>query len=194
MAGQWFDEYRQGLKQALDATPTAAVEEVLHLLEQAYHDDRQVFIMGNGGSASTASHVACDLNKNVCAGLERRYRVICLNDNLPMMMAYANDLSYEDIFVEPMKNFLQPGDLVIGISASGNSPNVLKAITYANQRGAHTVGLSGFEGGKLSRLVATPLVVPVNDMQKIEDVHLTIFHVAMQYLYARLQKPQVPAA
>ena len=194
MAGQWFDEYRQGLKQALDATPTAAVEEVLRLLEQAYHDDRQVFIMGNGGSASTASHVACDLNKNVCAGLERRYRVICLNDNLPMMMAYANDLSYEDIFVEPMKNFLQPGDLVIGISASGNSPNVLKAITYANQRGAHTVGLSGFEGGKLSRLVATPLVVPVNDMQKIEDVHLTIFHVAMQYLYARLQKPQVPAA
>ena len=194
MVRGFFEDYRQGLKQALDSLPMDAVEKLVVLLEQAYHDRRQVFLMGNGGSGSTASHIACDLNKGVCAGLEKRYRVICLNDNLPMLMAYANDLSYEDVFVEPLKNFLQPGDLVIGISGSGNSPNVLKAIAFANQRGARTVGLSGFDGGKLARLVETPLVVPVNDMQKIEDVHLTIFHVAMQYLYARLQKPQVPAA
>jgi D-sedoheptulose 7-phosphate isomerase len=191
MVRGFFEAYRRGLKQALDSLPVEAVEKLVLLLEQAYHDRRQVFLMGNGGSGSTASHIACDLNKSVCAGLEKRFRVICLNDSLPTLMAYANDLSYEDVFVEPLKNFLQPGDLVIGVSGSGNSPNVLKAVTYANQRGARTVGLSGFDGGKLARLVETPLVVPVNDMQKTEDAHLVIFHVVMQYLCAQLQRPEV---
>jgi D-sedoheptulose 7-phosphate isomerase len=193
MVRKLFADYCQGLKQALDRVPPGAVEELIGLLEQAYHQDRQVFLMGNGGSGSTASHVACDLNKSVSLGLEKRFRVICLNDNLPMLMAYANDVSYEEVFVEPLKNFLRPGDLVIGISSSGNSPNVLKAMAYANQQGARTVGLAGYDGGKLARLVETPVVVPVHDTQKAEDAHLVVFHVAIQYLCSRLQKPQVPA-
>lgn len=189
MIRQRFLDYCQGLKQALDAVSADAVEEFVQLLERACREGRQVFLMGNGGSGSTASHVACDLNKGVSFGRQQRFRAICLNDSLPTVMAYANDVSYEDIFVEPLKNFLRPGDVVIALSGSGNSANVLKAIDYANQQGAFTVGLSGYDGGKLARLVRLPLVVPVHDMQKAEEVHLTIFHVAMQALCARIEAP-----
>jgi len=186
MIREWLADYREGLKAALESVSPERFEEFVRLLEAAYHHGRQVFLMGNGGSAATASHFACDFNKGVSFGLQKRFRVICLNDNLPTLMAYANDVSYEDVFVEPLKNFLRPGDLVIGLSGSGNSPNVLKAIAYANSRGAHTVGLSGFNGGKLAGLTHTSLLVPVNDMQKAEDVHLILLHVAMQVLCARL--------
>jgi D-sedoheptulose 7-phosphate isomerase len=191
---QRYLDYCQGLKQALDAVSVDAVEEFVQLLERACQEGRQVFLMGNGGSGSTASHVACDLNKGVSYGRQQRFRVICLNDSLPTVMAYANDVSYEDIFVEPLKNFLRPGDLVIGLSGSGNSANVLKAIDYANQQGAFTVGLSGYDGGKLARVVRMPIVVPVHDMQKAEEVHLTIFHVAMQTLCARIEAPAAAAS
>ena len=186
MIQRLFLDYCQGLKEAIEAVPAEAVEQFIQLLERACHEGRQVFLMGNGGSGSTASHAACDLNKGVSFGRTQRFRAICLNDNLPTLMAYANDVSYEEVFVEPLKNFLRPGDVVIGISGSGNSPNVLKAIEYANQQGAVTVGLCGFEGGKLARLARLPLLVPVHDMQKVEDVHLVIFHVVMQVLCARL--------
>lgn len=194
MIRQRYLDYCQGLKQALDAVSVDAVEEFVQLLERACQEGRQVFLMGNGGSGSTASHVACDLNKGVSYGRQQRFRVICLNDSLPTVMAYANDVSYEDIFVEPLKNFLRPGDLVIGLSGSGNSANVLKAIDYANQQGAFTVGLSGYDGGKLARVVRMPIVVPVHDMQKAEEVHLTIFHVAMQTLCARIEAPAAAAS
>jgi D-sedoheptulose 7-phosphate isomerase len=191
---QRFLDYCQGLKQALDAVSAEAVEEFVQLLERACQEGRQVFLMGNGGSGSTASHVACDLNKGTSLGRQKRFRAICLNDSLPTIMAYANDVSYEDIFVEPLKNFLHPGDIVIGLSGSGNSINVLKAIDYANQQGAFTVGLSGYDGGRLAHLARLPLVVPVHDMQKAEEVHLTIFHVAMQALCARVEAPaEVPS-
>jgi D-sedoheptulose 7-phosphate isomerase len=189
MIRQRFVDYCQGLKQALDAVSADAVEEFVQLLERACQEGRQVFLMGNGGSGTTASHVACDLNKGVSFGRQKRFRAICLNDSLPTIMAYANDVSYEDIFVEPLKNFLRPGDVVIGLSGSGNSANILRAIDYANRLGAFTVGLSGYDGGKLARLVRLPLVVPVNDMQKAEEVHLTIFHVAMQTLCAGVEAP-----
>jgi D-sedoheptulose 7-phosphate isomerase len=143
--------------------------------------------MGNGGSGSTASHVACDLNKGVSYGRQKRFRVISLNDNLPTLTAYANDVSYEDVFVEQLRNFLCPGDLVVGISGSGNSPNVLNAIAFANSLGAHTVGLCGFNGGKLAPMVKTPIIAPVHDMQKAEDVHLILLHAVMQVLCARLK-------
>ncbi len=189
MIQQQFRDYSQGLKEALDAVSADVVAELVALLGRACREGRQVFLMGNGGSGGTASHAACDLNKGVSFGREKRFRAICLNDNLPTLMAYANDVSYEDVFVEPLKNFLRPGDVVIGISGSGNSPNVLKALDYANREGAFTVGLSGFKGGKLARLARLSLVVPVDDMQKIEDVHLIIFHVAMQALCARIEAP-----
>ena len=142
--------------------------------------------MGNGGSASTASHFTCDINKGVCINLEKKFKVICLNDNLPTLLAYGNDFSYEDIFVEPMKNFLQPGDLVIGFSGSGNSPNVLKAFEWANQMDAKTFSLTGFDGGKLSKISHNAFVAPVRDMQKTEDIHLMICHLIMQMLCYQL--------
>ncbi len=186
MIRQQFLDYTAGLKQALDAIPTDAAEKFLQLVESAYLDGRQVFLMGNGGSGATASHATCDLNKGVSYGREKRFRVISLNDNLATLTAYANDVSYVDVFVEQLKNFLHPGDLVIAISGSGNSPNVLKAIEYANQQGAITVGLTGFNGGKLAALAQVPVHVPVHDMQKVEDIHMMLFHVAMQVLCARI--------
>lgn len=153
---------------------------------EAYRGGRTVFTLGNGGSASTASHFACDINKGVCINLEKKIKVICLNDNMATMMAYANDFSYEDIFVEQIKNFLGPKDLVIGFSGSGNSPNVLKAIAYANEKGAVTFGLTGYDGGKLSRLAIHNITTPIHDMQKTEDSHLVLTHLMMQLLCREL--------
>jgi D-sedoheptulose 7-phosphate isomerase len=192
MIRQQFLDYCQGLKQALDTIPTDAAEKFLQLLEDAYLQGRQVFIMGNGGSGSSASHAAGDLVKGVSYGREKRFRVFSLNDNMATVTAYANDVSYADAFVEQLKNFLNPGDLVIGISGSGNSPSILKAVDYANQHGATTVGLCGFSGGKLAGLAQVPVHVPVHDMQKVEDIHMMLFHVAMQVLCARMDAP-VPA-
>ena len=188
MIRNYLEDYCTGLSKALEKVPQDRFEEFVQLLESAYHDGRQVFFMGNGGSGSTASHIACDLNKGVSYGREQRFRVISLNDNAATLTAYANDVSYEDVFIEPLKNFLRPGDLVVGISGSGNSPNVLKAIGYANAHGAHTVGLCGFDGGKLAGMVHTPVLAPVHDMQKAEDVHMILLHVVMQVLHTRLKQ------
>jgi D-sedoheptulose 7-phosphate isomerase len=187
MIREYLLNYCTGLSKALEGVSIERFEEFVHLLENAYEEGRQVFLMGNGGSGTTASHFACDLNKGVSYGRQKRFRVISLNDNLPILMAYANDVSYEDVFVEQLRNFLRPGDLVVGISGSGNSPNVLKAIAYANSVGAHTIGLCGFNGGKLADMVRTPIIAPVHDMQKAEDVHMILLHAIMQVLCARLQ-------
>ncbi len=181
--------YADGLKKSLDSVPGEQFDELVRLMEASVEEGRQVFVMGNGGSGSTASHMVCDLNKGVSFGLEKRLRVICLNDNMATILAYANDVSYDEVFVEQLKNFVHPGDLVIGISGSGNSRNVLKAIDYANQAGAHTVGMTGFDGGKLAKAAKTSIWVNVHDMQQAEDVHMILFHVLMQVLYARFRSP-----
>jgi len=186
MIREHFADYCAGLSKALEGVSRERFEEFILLLESAYQNGRQVFFMGNGGSGSTASHFVCDLNKGVSCGRPKRFRGISLNDNLATLTAYANDVAYEDVFVEQLKNFLGAGDLVVAISGSGNSPNVLKAIAYANSRGAHTVGLCGFDGGKLAAAVRTPILAPVHDMQKAEDAHMILLHVAMQILCARL--------
>jgi D-sedoheptulose 7-phosphate isomerase len=174
--------YLSELKDLLDIFPHERFEEIAQVLISAYHDEKQMFIMGNGGSGSTASHFACDINKGCCYNLEKKFKVICLNDNVPTMLAYANDLSYEKVFVEQLKNFLKTGDVVIGISGSGNSLNVLTALTYAKQKGAKTIGLTGFDGGKLAQIADIPLIASINDMQKVEDVHMIVVHMLMQYL------------
>jgi D-sedoheptulose 7-phosphate isomerase len=186
MIQEYLADYCTGLSKALEGVSRERFEEFIHLLEDAYHHDRQVFFMGNGGSGSTASHFICDLNKGVSYGRSKRFRGISLNDNLATITAYANDVAYEDVFAEQLKNFLQPGDLVVALSGSGNSRNVLQAIDYANSHGAHTVGLCGFDGGKLAAAVRTFVLVPVRDMQKAEDAHVILLHVAMQLLCARL--------
>jgi D-sedoheptulose 7-phosphate isomerase len=182
MEREFSNNYLNALKNLLDIFPHGKFEEIGEAMLSAYHAEKHVFIMGNGGSGSTASHFACDINKGSCFNLDKKFKVICLNDNIPTMLAYANDLSYSKVFVEQLKNFLQSGDVVIGISGSGNSENVIQAVLYAKERGARTIGLSGFDGGRLAQIADIPLIATINDMQKVEDVHMIVVHMLMQYL------------
>lgn len=171
-----IDDYFRRVEAALGAVPRDEVDGFLNLLLEALEAGRTVYIMGNGGSAATASHYACDFNKGLSYGRAARYRFVCLNDNVPTLTAYANDVGYDKVFVEQLRNFLRPEDLVIAISGSGNSPNVLAAIDYANSVGATTVGLSGFDGGELRRRAAHNVTIPVYDMQITEDLHMVLDH------------------
>ncbi len=177
---RFSEGYLAGLKQILDAFDHEGFEAMIRALLKAREQGALIFVMGNGGSASTASHWVCDMNKGCSPGESGRFRMICLNDSISTMLAYANDLCYADVFVEPLKNFFNPGDVVIGISGSGNSENVLRAVAWAREHGGVTVGLTGFSGGKLAGMVDVPIVARVNDMQKVEDVHMIVVHMAMQ--------------
>ena len=134
---------------------------------------------GNGGSASTAAHFECDFNKGVSYDQKIKYDFECLSDNVPMMMAIANDIGYEDIFIVPLRNKLKCEDIVIGISGSGNSENVVKAIEYGNEVGAETIALVGYDGGKLKEIAKYNIHVEVNHIQIVEDVHLMLDHMMM---------------
>ena len=139
--------YMEEMKKAVDSISLDDIQKTAEILLDAYKNDRRVFILGNGGSAATASHMACDLGKgtlrNVYDVSEKRFQVISLTDNIPMMTAFANDLSYDDMFVQQLRNYVQKGDVVIGISGSGNTPNIIKALLYAKSVGAITIGLLG---------------------------------------------------
>lgn len=150
------------------------------LLQAALKNKKPVITFGNGGSGSTASHYVCDWNKGISYGQNERVKALCLNDNVATMLAYANDVSYESVFVEQLKNYIEPGCLVIALSGSGNSKNVLQAVDFANQNGAITLGLSGYDGGKLKKLAQHSIWVRINDMQITEDLHLSFGHMAMQ--------------
>ena len=139
--------------------------------------------MGNGGSASTASHFAGDFNKGLSLNREKRFRFYCLNDNAATVLSLANDVAYEAIYVEQLKNFLSEGDLVVAISGSGNSQNVINAVEYAKEKGNTVIGLTGYNGGKLHQLSDIKLHIPVNDMQIVEDLHMVFDHLIMSILY-----------
>lgn len=174
--------YVAELQQTLDYLPVDLIQEVIHLLHKARINRRQVFIMGNGGSASTASHFVADLAKNTRKDSLPSFRVIGLTDNMAMVTAYANDEGYENVFAQQLANFVQPGDIVIAISASGNSPNVLRAVELANHSGAKTVGFTGFTGGKLGSLVNINLHVPSDVIEQVEDIHLMLEHMMVKAL------------
>ena len=180
------EDYLGRLKAAMDRISRDEIETFLNLLVDALEAGRTIFTLGNGGSAATASHFAVDFNKGLSYGKARRFRFHCLSDNLPTLTAYANDVSYEDVFVEPLRNFLEPGDLVIAISGSGNSANVIKAVEYANARGAVTLGLTGYDGGRLRKTARYGVHVPIRDMQVTEDLHLVLDHLAYAVLGACL--------
>ena len=156
--------------------------EAYFIMEECYQHDGKLLIAGNGGSAATASHYVCDFNKGISYGKEKMFKFICLNDNIPTMMAYANDMSYADVFAGPLKNFMQTGDIVIGISGSGNSENVVRAIQYANDNGGITVGITGYSGGKVKKMSKYNVHVPVDDMQITEDLHMVLDHCMMKIL------------
>src|SRR6056300_297194 len=140
------------VKSTLDALDPKALDALVEAFHTTYEKGGNIYTMGNGGSGASASHAAGDFLKGASYGLDKRFKMICLNDNLPSMMAIANDIGWESIFIEPLKNFLQPQDLVIGISGSGNSKNVVAALEYANEKGATTVALSGYKGGKIAQI------------------------------------------
>jgi D-sedoheptulose 7-phosphate isomerase len=189
---QFAEQYVMRLKKVMDAFDFKAFDKIVHLILQAYHHQHQIFIMGNGGSGATASHLTCDINKGCCIDLEKKFKMICLNDNIPTILALANDISYEAVFEEQLKNFVNRGDLVIGISGSGNSENVLRAIQYAAANNATTIGWSGFGGGKLSAAVDLPFVVKSQDMQQVEDAHMVTAHMIMQSVYTELHPGSTP--
>ena len=158
------------------------MREIVAALIKARNSKKRVYTLGNGGSASTASHMASDLNKGATRHDAPRFRAVALTDNIPLMLAWGNDSSYDDIFVEQLKNHVEKGDVVIGISGSGNSKNVLKAIDYANKEGAITIGLTGFDGGKLAKIARISYTVPSNCMQQVEDIQLLIEHMLSMIL------------
>ena len=164
------------MKQTLDRLPFDRIEGLVSQLHRARLDGKQIFVVGNGGSASTATHLACDLGKNTVSAHMPRFRVMALTDNMAVFSALANDLGYENVFAEQLANFIQMGDVVIAISASGNSANVLKAVELAKRHNALTVGWSGYDGGRLASLVDLPIVVPNQCIEQIEDVHLMLAH------------------
>ncbi len=174
-------EYVQKLTQVLETFPTDKVERFVDLLQQAREEGRYVFVFGNGGSAAAASHFACDIGKGTVKEGRNRFKVITLHD-IATFSAYANDYSYESVFAEPLKSLARPGDVAVGISASGNSQNVLKAMEAAKETGLHTVGLTGYQGGRLKGMVDLCITVPSEDMQHIEDVHLIIIHAVFRAL------------
>jgi D-sedoheptulose 7-phosphate isomerase len=169
-------QYKQGLLGALDQIDLGKVGEAIELFRAARDEKRHIFVCGNGGSASTASHLACDVVKGASYNRDLRFRIMALTDNLPTMTAYSNDVSYESVFVEQLKNFAEPSDLVMAISGSGNSPNVLRAVEYANSIGCKTVALTGKDGGKLGTLAQLNIQVTDSHMGRIEDAHLIICH------------------
>jgi len=179
-------QYIDLVKSTLDALDPKALDALVEAFHTTYEKGGNIYTMGNGGSGASASHAAGDFLKGASYGLEKRFKMICLNDNLPSMMAIANDIGWESIFVEPLKNFLSEDDLVIGISGSGNSKNVVNALEYANSNGATTVAMSGFKGGKISQIASINVHAPVMDMEVTEDVHMVIFNIVKKQMMARL--------
>lgn len=171
-----INSYLINLQTCIDKLDRTEIERLINELLKAREEDRQIFIMGNGGSAATASHFCCDINKGLSYQQNKKFKMICLNDNTATMLAYANDVNYDSIFVEQLKNFMNKGDLVIGISGSGNSKNIINAIEYANKNGATTFGLTGYSGGKLKEISKFSINANVDNMQLSEDIHLAICH------------------
>lgn len=177
-----IDKYFDRLKSAIDALDRQELDYFIQILLKARDNDKHIYIMGNGGSAATASHFVCDFNKGMSYQQDKKFKMICLNDNVATMLAYSNDVGYEDVFVEQLRNFLKKDDVVIGISGSGNSKNILKAVDYANSIGAVTIGLTGFNGGELKKKASMSVNANIDDMQISEDIHMMICHMIYNIL------------
>jgi D-sedoheptulose 7-phosphate isomerase len=197
MLEPYLDSYLEDLRWTLQEIDRGTLASIVSALQQARVEHRQVFILGNGGSAATASHLACDLGKGTVDYTTRgftRFRAVSLTDNSALMSALANDLSFEDLFSEQLATLMSDGDVVIAISASGNSPNLVRAVEYARSRRAVTIGLLGFGGGQLAGLVDHALVVSSRNYGVSEDFHLIVQHVITQYLRRTLAGPARPVA
>src|SRR5450432_2317048 len=173
--------YKNDVLQAIETIDLEKVNQAIQILIRARDEDRRIFVCGNGGSASTASHFVCDMVKGASFNRDKRFRIMALTDSLPTITAYCNDVGYESVFVEQLKNFAEPGDVVMAISGSGNSPNVLRAVEYGASIGCRTIALSGRNGGKLGPLAEIYIQASHPHMGRIEDVHMIVAHMICYY-------------
>ena len=181
-------DYFSGVHTALENLDKGVVNSFVKLILDTYQNEGMIYTFGNGGSGATASHFCCDLIQGASRGLEKRFKSICLNDNIPALLAIANDISYDDVFVEQLKNFLKPSDLVIGFSGSGNSKNIIKALEYAKIVGAKTLAVCGFKGGKIKEIADLAVHVEIEDMEISEDIHnLIVSHCVKRILMNELK-------
>ncbi len=184
-----LNNYFDDVVQTIGKMPIATIEKIVNAFLEAYESSRMIYLFGNGGSAALASHFACDLGKGASNGSSKRFQVLAFTDNVPLMTAWANDARYEDIFAEQLINFVRPDDLTFAISGSGKSPNILKALKVAREAGAFTIGLTGFQGGDMKDLCDLCLTVPSENMQVIEDLHLSVTHAVFTALRAKISRP-----
>lgn len=182
-------EYLEMEKKTIEALDRGELLSVVNAFIGTYEKEGSIYVFGNGGSASTASHMANDYNKGLNEFLEKKFKLVCLNDNVPTLMSIANDIGYEEVFRMQLKGKLKKEDLVIGISGSGNSMNVINAISYAKEMGVKTVGLCGYSGGKLKELSDVVLHVKLNNMQVVEDIHLIFNHMLMYVCQRHMNIP-----
>jgi D-sedoheptulose 7-phosphate isomerase len=192
MTASFPELYKADVLKAIDTIELEKVGQAIDILKRARDEDRRIFVCGNGGSASTASHFVCDMVKGASFHRDKRFRIMALTDSLPTITAYANDVCYDCVFVEQLKNFAEPGDVVIAISGSGNSPNVLQAMEYANSIGCRTIALSGRNGGKLGPMAQINLQASNPHMGRIEDVHVIVMHMICYY-FMDAEKPVASA-
>jgi D-sedoheptulose 7-phosphate isomerase len=172
----WLENYVAQQKAALDSIPISAVARLVDKLKDLLQHDRQIFVFGNGGSACSADHFATDLGKGASDKIKRRFRCLSLNDNMGWITALGNDYCYEDVFVRQLMNYGQPGDLVLTLSVSGNSPNLVKAVDWASQNGLQTVALVGQRGGRLASMAHEVIVIDSTHYGRVEDAHMTLCH------------------
>lgn len=180
-------QYFENLSNTINQLNTKEIADAVCAIKDAYDRQATIYVFGNGGSAATASHFVCDFNKGICESLDKKFNLICLSDNTPIITAIANDISYDDVFSFQLKNKLKAEDLIIAISGSGNSKNVLKAVEYAKEIGTKVVGITGYSGGKLRELSDYQMHVNIEDMQITEDVHMAFDHMMYRVLKDRLE-------
>ncbi len=184
----WIHSYIRSQHAALDSLDQGAVEKLIHTLRSIWKEDRQVFVIGNGGSASNASHFATDLGKGASDKLGKRFRVLSLTDNVSWITALANDYAYDEVFSRQLSNYARPGDLLLAVSVSGNSPNLVKAMEWANANGLETAALVGAKKGRLAELARQTLVTDDTHYGRVEDVQMHILHMLC---YAFMEVPEL---
>jgi D-sedoheptulose 7-phosphate isomerase len=187
---QWIADYVEAQKAALDSIPVTEVDALLQRFQQALREDRQIFVFGNGGSAANASHFATDLGKGASDRIGRRFRVLSLNDNVSWLTALGNDYAYEDVYLRQLMNYAKPGDLVLALSVSGNSPNVVKALSWARENGLRTVALVGSKRGRVAEVADQVLVINDTHYGRVEDAQMGICHALC---YAFMENPSLGA-
>ena len=184
----WINEYVCAQKAALDSIPAGAVARLIEVLRVAWQEGRQIFVLGNGGSAANASHFVTDLGKGSSDKLGKRFRGLSLNDNVSWLTALGNDYAYEDVFVGQLQNYAQPGDVVLTMSGSGNSPNAVKAVEWAVRHGLRTIALVGGQRGRLAELAEHVVVINDTHYGRVEDCHMGICHLLC---YAFMEHPEI---